>query len=240
MTPSDPRGPWILDLAPWTSWTLTRPKLNWAAQCWTESTRHPSPPGRFKTKVLKKDKIFEKTQKVVCFLFKRHGWGLEVAIKRVGAPYRQLKSWSGVVSVISDIPCVNYSGYTGYGILAYRVYRGDWKSYGCLSYNHTVLYCTVLYCTALHNTVVFWDWKKWVTLFIQYTFYENWVNIDYIFRLFIINLFLKMIIPLFFADYFVKKWVIYSEVGKKNHNFGRKVSHLLWSQWQFFADFRDF
>ena len=37
----------------------------------------------------------------------------------------------------------------------------------------------------------------------------------------------KMIIPLIFADYFVKKWVIYYEVGKKNHNFGRKVSHLL-------------
>ena len=35
------------------------------------------------------------------------------------------------------------------------------------------------------------------------------------FRLFIINLLLKMIIPLIFADYFLKKWVIYYEVGKK-------------------------
>ena len=31
--------------------------------------------------------------------------------------------------------------------------------------------------------------------------------------LFIINLLLKMIIPLIFADYFVKKWVIYYEAG---------------------------
>ena len=30
---------------------------------------------------------------------------------------------------------------------------------------------------------------------------------------FIINLLLKMVILLFFADYFVKKWVIYYEVG---------------------------
>ena len=35
--------------------------------------------------------------------------------------------------------------------------------------------------------------------------------------LFIINLLLKMIIPFIFADYFVKKWVIYYEVGKKNY-----------------------
>ena len=33
---------------------------------------------------------------------------------------------------------------------------------------------------------------------------------------FIINYLLKMIIPLVFADYSVKKWVIYYEVGKKN------------------------
>ena len=39
------------------------------------------------------------------------------------------------------------------------------------------------------------------------------------FRLFIINLLLKMIIPLIFADYFVKKWVIYYEVGKKKLQF---------------------
>ena len=35
-----------------------------------------------------------------------------------------------------------------------------------------------------------------------------------------------MIIPLIFANYFVKKWVIYYEVGKKNYIFGRKVSHV--------------
>ena len=39
------------------------------------------------------------------------------------------------------------------------------------------------------------------------TFYSVYflLKLGYIFMLFIINLLLKMIIPLFFADYFVKK-----------------------------------
>ena len=71
-------------------------------------------------------------------------------------------------------------------------------------------------------------------------FLWNWVLLTTLFRLFIINLLLKMIIPLIFADYFVKKWVSHYEVAKKNYDFGIKVSHLLWSRGHFFADFRDY
>ena len=55
--------------------------------------------------------------------------------------------------------------------------------------------------------------KKSELLFIRYTFYENWVILTTFFRLFIINLLLKMTTPLILLIYFVKKWVVYYASG---------------------------
>ena len=77
-----------------------------------------------------------------------------------------------------------------------------------------------------------------MTLFLQYTFYQNWFNIDYIFTAFYYQLLIENDNIINFCWFIsLKSESFIMKSVKKNYDFGRKVSHLLWSRWQFWRYF---